>query len=444
MIENEYTMVWMGPVYEISGYGSVSRNFVKQFNEIGTSIKVVPYGKREGPFIDKEILKLLMKLESTEIKGKVIVVYHGLPDAVVTLRFHGAAIVIAMLIFETDSLPFYWKRILNKRSIQEVWVPSEFNIESFVKGGVKRSKLRKVPYGIPEDSVKIEAVDNSGIFRILYISNLGPRTATSTLVEAFIQEFSNEEDVELYLKVNSSDQNAIKDFLKGIPEESRIVVDTRKLDELQLKSLIKSAGLYISLDRANGWGMPNMEAMKLGVPTATVNWSGSTEFSNRNNSYLIEPTGKSEFILSRKHANSFFRLYFDQKWADIDIKDVRKVMRSAKEDKERNKEIVLAAYKTINEEFNFKVICSNVTTHLMRKLASFQYKEVNFNISSVSSMNKQARRLILDIEYAIRGFLKYGQSNPFMFKIKRGHLNAILNRFSRKSKSPEKSESDGI
>ena len=56
----------------------------------------------------------------------------------------------------------------------------------------------------------------------------------------------------------------------------------------ELASLYKAIDCYISVDRANGWGMPCMEAMAVGKPAATVNWSGSTEFMKKNNSVFDE------------------------------------------------------------------------------------------------------------------------------------------------------------
>lgn len=36
-----------------------------------------------------------------------------------------------------------------------------------------------------------------------------------------------------------------------------------------------------------GWGLPYMEAMSMGLPAIGTNWGGNLEFMNSNNSYLV-------------------------------------------------------------------------------------------------------------------------------------------------------------
>ena len=437
MAQPNFTIVWMGPLYEISGYGSVSRNFVKQFVKIGANIRIIPIGRRDDSLIDQKTKNLLKDLLDTPIIGSVVLIFHGLPESVSSYRFYGVSKLVVMSIFETDSLPFNWKRILNRKRTDEVWVPSDFHIESYVNGGVKRSKLRKVPYGIFDDGEPFKGRCDPKRFRFLYISNLSPRTATSDLIEAFRQEFPYENDVELYLKISSGNGIAMNKFLEKLTtyKDNRIIIDSNRLNENEIKSLITSAGLYISLDRANGWGMPNMEAMRLGIPTATVNWSGSTEFSNVTNSYLVEPTGTSEFVQSQTNSFPFFRLYLNQKWADFDIQTVKEIMRSAKEDKSRREKIIEAAYRTVNEKFNLETICAGVLSSFSNQFCQMPGRQAKFKVSMISDINRSIRNMFLDLEYAFRGFLKHGKDNPYMIRLRNRHITHFLNIFKHETRS---------
>lgn len=44
----------------------------------------------------------------------------------------------------------------------------------------------------------------------------------------------------------------------------------------------------ISTSHGEGWGIPLMEAMSMGLPTMAVNWSGHLEYMNAENSYLFD------------------------------------------------------------------------------------------------------------------------------------------------------------
>src|SRR5256885_6609552 len=74
--------------------------------------------------------------------------------------------------------------------------------------------------------------------------------------------------------------------------------------------------------------MPCMEAMALGKPAATINWSGSTEFMTSDNSVLIQPTGRLTPV-DRRLARELPELYGGQCWAEVSETEVRRAMRWA-------------------------------------------------------------------------------------------------------------------
>jgi glycosyltransferase involved in cell wall biosynthesis len=63
-----------------------------------------------------------------------------------TCPIPGAALRIGRTMFETDRLPEGW--VKRMASMDEIWVPSPFNLETFVTAGVPRGKLHIVPEGI--------------------------------------------------------------------------------------------------------------------------------------------------------------------------------------------------------------------------------------------------------------------------------------------------------
>ena len=58
------------------------------------------------------------------------------------------ALTIGRTMFETDRLPSGWVERLNHRFIDQIWVPTEFNRETFRAGGVAPHRLRVIPESI--------------------------------------------------------------------------------------------------------------------------------------------------------------------------------------------------------------------------------------------------------------------------------------------------------
>lgn len=80
-----------------------------------------------------------------------------------------------------------------------------------------------------------------------------------------------------------------------------------------------------------------MEAMAMGKPAATIDWSGSTEFMTEENSLLIRPTGKLVPVderLARERP-----IYAGHRWAEVSVDEVRRVMRFAVTHRDRLDEL---------------------------------------------------------------------------------------------------------
>ena len=59
------------------------------------------------------------------------------------------------------------------------------------------------------------------------------------------------------------------------------------LDGEAMKGLFRSSDVLLSLHRAEGFGIPMLEAMAQGVPVVATGWSGNMDFTNETNSILI-------------------------------------------------------------------------------------------------------------------------------------------------------------
>jgi len=146
--------------------------------------------------------------------------------------------------------------------------------------------------------------DNKKSFRFLSIMKWESRKGWDVLLRAYFDEFrQNDRDkVSLYILTRLDDKakDKYEKFLEeyqafaGINDTS-LLPSVKILDTLvpftKLPSVYKSADCFVLPSHGEGWGLPLIEAMSMGLPTIGTNWSGTTGFMNNQNSLLVEVTG---------------------------------------------------------------------------------------------------------------------------------------------------------
>ena len=101
---------------------------------------------------------------------------------------------IGFTMLETDRIPDEWVRQANR--MDEVWVPSTFNVDTFRRSGVIRP-LHVVPLGVDPGyfNPDIHRRPLTGLYTFLSIFEWGERKAPEMLLQAFNDEFSADEPV---------------------------------------------------------------------------------------------------------------------------------------------------------------------------------------------------------------------------------------------------------
>jgi glycosyltransferase involved in cell wall biosynthesis len=364
----------MGPAYHRGGYGAVARNYVIGLAEIGFPVRLLPIGPRHAE-IDSEVERRLRSLERAPVGSSPALVVHSTPEMFRLAPKVGFSRRIGCTIFETDGLPARWPQLCN--AMDEVWVPSHFNAETFAGAGVQRQKLAVIPYGIdvaayaPSPRRRAESP-----FTFLYVCEFNWRKGLDLLLEAFVNEFDPGE-ARLVMRVFSAGhQGVAADEVERVLYESvegrlekpadrrpEVTVMTNALSAADLKRLLQSCDLYISTDRANGWGVPCQEAMALGVPAATVDWSGSTEFMREGNSVLIHPEDELEPVDPRL-VNAAPHLYEGQRWPRVEVAEVRRAMRWALENPADLAALASAGRQYVAEQLDLDVVARRMVDQL--------------------------------------------------------------------------------
>ena len=180
-------------------------------------------------------------------------------------------------------------------SVDEIWALSTFNRDS-----LQKSTDKKV-FCVPLASPPAQVADHDRAFfeldqdRFYFLnifdfnSSMHRKNPLATVL-AFLKAFQKDEKVGLIFKTLNlhSDNPLCKEFLDVIHGDERIKILDRELPRESLAALIKLSDSYVSLHRAEGFGLPITEAMMLEKPVIVTAYSGNMDFTSDDNSYLVK------------------------------------------------------------------------------------------------------------------------------------------------------------
>jgi len=178
-------------------------------------------------------------------------------------------------------------------SADEIWVASEHTAKA-VRAAVDKPvfvfpipvvrretpKLQRTELGLPEGFVFLFCFDFDSVFE---------RKNPLGVIEAFSRAFAPGEGPQLVIKSVRGDAHPGQLERLRVAASSRSdvhVMDGYVTTERQ-HALMASADAYVSLHRAEGYGLTIAEAMANGTPTIATAYSGNLEFMDETNSWLV-------------------------------------------------------------------------------------------------------------------------------------------------------------
>ena len=264
------TVVWIAPFYNRSGYGIGARSVVLALHKAGVRVKTISVNEIE-PGVDDCDLALLKSLEAAPVISPITAVISHVPsDFWVNMQIPEPHLRIMNTTFDSSAQgnapPPAWIEVCRK--MDQVWLATERERNSFVSAGLPFRKTQVVHWphpwvdnpGLP--AVTIDPPGEGKPFRFLSIAMFLPRRRWDTLIEAYLEEYKDCADVELYLKVNypswhptpgkpRRDLHAMIDFLrKKTGSSAPITIDEDLGTRMGVVRLMDSANVYISTDTA--------------------------------------------------------------------------------------------------------------------------------------------------------------------------------------------------
>ena len=274
-------------------------------------------------------------------------------------HFKGTNVVWA--IFESDKLPNYLIEYYQKYA-QLLWVPSQWGKEVLINNGIEESMIDVVPEGVDANQYHPYlrgSIDKTGEpFRFLSIGKFEARKGYRELLEAFKLAFDNSPEVELVIKADYflDPENKKQQCIQLINEFglTNVKLIWGELTTVQLFELYNFADVYVTATRAEGWGLPIIEAAATGLPIIAPFYSGHTEFLKHIESSLL----KLDYQLVNIDDPEFIRFWPTSdgncgNWVCSEVSSIQNSLIKAKNFYQNNNSQAIQNALAIRRDFNW-------------------------------------------------------------------------------------------
>lgn len=256
---------------------------------------------------------------------------------------------IGYWLWETLKFPPEWTFAFNL--FDEIWTSSSFCVESISR--VSPIPVIRVPLAVGTPSQARARVANisSDKFVFLFIFDFCSaytRKNPLAVIRSFLAAFGADDRVLLFIKSVNADVDVIakKEMRKAISGAKNIKWVNDLLPKADIRALMDRANCYVSLHRAEGYGLTVAEAMSLSKPVIATGYSGNLDLMTTSNSYPVR------YVLTQiKEGRD--AIYRDKKeWAEPDEAHAAQLMRHVFEDQDDARQKGARAAETIETHFS--------------------------------------------------------------------------------------------
>ena len=261
---------------------------------------------------------------------------------VISPRAFAGRYVIGQWLWEQTELPptlIKWSGL-----VDEVWTGSSFATEAFARAtkkpvtaiplAVHRQRdpdriptFTRARLGISEHQLVFLTIANARVPMI----RKNPDGALHAFREAFPH---GQQEATLIIKslVQGEMDAGVLGFLNTLRDDPAfgpdVVLLTDELDDDETTDLLDLCDCFVSLHRAEGFGMGAAEAMELGKPVIVTNWSGPADYLTESNSF---PVPAELITIDELDSSGFLPGLM---WAEPDLNAAADFMRTVHENPE--------------------------------------------------------------------------------------------------------------
>ena len=251
---------------------------------------------------------------------------------------------IGFWFWELPKFPQDWEPAFD--FFDEIWTASKYTAESIAAISpvpvvtiplcidLPQPKLSRSDFGLPKDKLIF-------LFIFDFVSSF-ERKNPFAVVESFKQAFdSSNQDVLLVLKFSNGHAHPQRrEELEALIGDWPVQLIEGHLKREEVYALIKNCDCYVSLHRAEGFGLTMAEAMFYGKPVIATAYSSNLDFMNVSNSFMV----KYELVTTVEDYGAYPK---GSIWAEPDVDHAASFMRYVYENNQVAKQVGARAAEDI-------------------------------------------------------------------------------------------------
>jgi hypothetical protein len=312
-----------------SGYSYAARNYIYQLLQAGynvhwsdkftTSNLYKPVNKEE---------ELVFNCLNNKIDFDSVIIHHT-PESwkPVFDQIPRGRKVYGLTTWETTRLHPTWVNYINN-SVDEVIVPSKFNIETFKQSGINKPLNLWYHDIFPFEKSNINLMDlynkfvlfngteftnNSILIKTLIeqntvyynISQFNYRKNLTQIISSFCKKFTNRDNICLFIKTyiehfSKKETDALKykivELTRQFKDLPKIIFCFENLNNDEINTIHKLGDVYFTLNRGEGFGLCTYTAKKIGNRIICGKFGAEKEFLDDTDLLLDYELGSSDYL----------------------------------------------------------------------------------------------------------------------------------------------------
>jgi glycosyltransferase involved in cell wall biosynthesis len=259
--------------------------------------------------------------------------------------------------WELEDFPQYL--VENKLKAERVLSVSEFSSKSISKTIDRKVETIHIPMNLKRTNNHRN--QKYFLFIFDYLSDF-QRKNPLAVIEAYVKAFPKRKtNLKLVIKTSNHQLRISQHekLIRACQDRNDIVIVTRKMTTSEINSLIESCQGYVSLHRAEGFGIPLAMAMMLEKPVIATGYSGNLDFMSETNSFLVDYS-----MISTKNATELIYQNLQSRWADPDVEAAARFMQIIDNDDRIVKKIGIKGSVDIKNLLSFERFGKKISTLL--------------------------------------------------------------------------------
>lgn len=298
--KDNFGIVWEGPQFSYHSLALINRELSLRLMNAGFELSIHNTAKELSDYKIEHKYQRLASMVNRSLTSPVgcHIRHQWPPDFTPPDEGHW----IMIQPWEYGSLPKEWVTPM-RSALDEIWVPSTFVRESFIRSGIPDEIVQVIPNGVDTGLFRPKApsipLKTKKKYRFLFVGGTIWRKGPDVLLRAYHDAFTSRDDVCLVIKDMGKDdiynRQTYKDTIRrwqeqeGLPEIEYLDAD---ISIAEMPGLYTACHCLVHPFRAEGFGLPIIEAMACGLPVIVSGYGASMDFCNEENAFLIETQEK--------------------------------------------------------------------------------------------------------------------------------------------------------